>query len=289
MDFNLPRELVDYLAELDSFIDTEIRPLEAADDNIRFFDHRREWARTDFDRGGLPSGEWEELLREAKRRADAAGHLRFTLPSPEALARAFGARGIGEDTRVVLYARGRNVWATRVWWLLRYVGVDSAAVLDGGWEKWLQEKRPASVDVPVFEPCTLTARPRADVFVGKEAVSASLDDPETCLINALDAELHRGDNGRYGRRGRIPGSVNVPSASLVDAQSNAFLSASEAAALFARVGVDPAKPTIVYCGGGIAATLDAFILYQLGHEQISIYDASMSEWARDETLPIETG
>ncbi len=80
MDFKLPPDLVDYLAELDRFIATDIKPLEEADDNIRFFDHRREWARTDFDRGGLPSREWEALLREARRRADAAGHLRFTLP-----------------------------------------------------------------------------------------------------------------------------------------------------------------------------------------------------------------
>jgi len=80
MDFTLPAELTAYLDELDSFIDAQIRPLEEADDNIRFFDHRREWARTDFDNQGLPREEWEALLREAKRRADAAGHLRFTLP-----------------------------------------------------------------------------------------------------------------------------------------------------------------------------------------------------------------
>lgn len=80
MDFELPGDLVAYLGELDAFIDREIKPLEERDDNIRFFDHRREWARTDFEGGGLPRKEWEELQREAKRRADAAGHLRFALP-----------------------------------------------------------------------------------------------------------------------------------------------------------------------------------------------------------------
>ncbi|MBV8237219.1 MAG: acyl-CoA dehydrogenase family protein [Sphingomonas sp.] len=92
MDFALPEDLVNYLAELDAFIDAEIRPLEEADDNIRFFDHRREWARTDFDNGGLPREEWEELMREAKRRADKAGHLRF------ALLPKFGGKG------------GSNLW-----------------------------------------------------------------------------------------------------------------------------------------------------------------------------------
>ena len=80
MDFNLPADLVAYLDELDRFIAREIKPLEEADDNIRFFDHRREWARTDFDNGGLPRHEWEALLRKAKNLADDAGHLRFAIP-----------------------------------------------------------------------------------------------------------------------------------------------------------------------------------------------------------------
>jgi acyl-CoA dehydrogenase len=80
MDFAIPAELESYLAELDAFIAAEIKPLEQQDDNIRFFDHRREWARTDFDKGGLPRPEWEALLVAAKRKADAAGHWRFSAP-----------------------------------------------------------------------------------------------------------------------------------------------------------------------------------------------------------------
>ncbi|HEY8004398.1 MAG TPA: acyl-CoA dehydrogenase, partial [Phenylobacterium sp.] len=80
MDFDLPQELTDYLAELDAFIEREIKPLEQADDNIRFFDHRREYERTDWEKGGLPKKEWELLLAEARKRADAAGHLRFGWP-----------------------------------------------------------------------------------------------------------------------------------------------------------------------------------------------------------------
>jgi len=80
VDFEIPAEIRSYLAELDAFIEKEIKPLEQADDNVRFFDHRREWARTDFDRGGLPRHEWESLLEEMRRRADRAGHFRFALP-----------------------------------------------------------------------------------------------------------------------------------------------------------------------------------------------------------------
>ncbi len=80
MDFALPQDLIAYLEELDDFIAREIKPLEEQDDNIRFFDHRREWARTDFENGGLPRHEWEALLREASIRADQAGHWRFSAP-----------------------------------------------------------------------------------------------------------------------------------------------------------------------------------------------------------------
>lgn len=81
MDFDIPADLASYLTELDEFIDSEIRPLECQDDNIRFFDHRREDARTDWERGGLPNRDWEALLAEARRRADAAGHYRYAFPA----------------------------------------------------------------------------------------------------------------------------------------------------------------------------------------------------------------
>src|ERR687892_2559182 len=80
MDFEIPKDLQEYLAELDEFIEREIKPLEEQDDNIRFFDHRREDSRTDWERGGLPNPEWEALLYEARRRADAAGHYRYPFP-----------------------------------------------------------------------------------------------------------------------------------------------------------------------------------------------------------------
>jgi acyl-CoA dehydrogenase len=82
MDYlELPEDLAAYLEELDAFIEAEIKPLEEQDDNIRFFDHRREDARTDWERGGLPNDEWEDLLGEARRRADAAGHYRYPFPA----------------------------------------------------------------------------------------------------------------------------------------------------------------------------------------------------------------
>ncbi len=89
MDFSIPKDLVDYLAKIDAFVQAEIKPLQAQDDNERFFDHRREWARTDFDKDGLPRPEWEALLEKAKALADKAGFFRFSLP------KEFGGQGGG--------------------------------------------------------------------------------------------------------------------------------------------------------------------------------------------------
>jgi thiosulfate/3-mercaptopyruvate sulfurtransferase len=94
---------------------------------------------------------------------------------------------------------------------------------------------------------------------------------------------------RYGRPGRVPGSVNVPAASLVDPASKVFTSLADAEQKFATAGVAKDKHVVAYCGGGISATIDLFALHQLGFEDLTLYDGSMGEWAKDETLPIEQG
>ena len=117
---------------------------------------------------------------------------------------------------------------------------------------------------------------------------AAIGDGAVCTLNALAPDLHAGSNPRYGRPGRIPGSTNVRAAALFDPATRELISAEKAAATFAAAGATPDKRVLNYCGGGIAATLDAFLQHQLGFTDIAVYDASMSEWAKDDTLPIET-
>ena len=185
--------------------------------------------RADYDRSHIKGAGFLDIQNELSD-PKSPPHLRFTMPPAETLAAVLGRRGIGDGYRVVLYSRGRLVWATRVWWMLRAIGFDSAAVLNGGWEKWAREKKPTSTGAPLYPPAKLTPRPRPELFVGKDEVRAAINDTRTCLVNALEPDLHRGENPRYGRRGRIPGSVNVPSSSLVDPETNTLLPAEEAAA-----------------------------------------------------------
>jgi thiosulfate/3-mercaptopyruvate sulfurtransferase len=247
-----------------------------------------ESGQVDYLAGHLPGAAFLDL-QGVLSDSSTAPHLRFTLPPLEDLAAAFAAEGIGDDCRVVLYSRDKPQWATRVWWMLRAVGFDRAAVLDGGFEKWQREARALETGERRYRHATLTPRPRPALFVGRDAVRAAMDDADVSVVNALAEELHRGDSARYGRPGHIPGSVNVPAATLVDPESNTFVDAETAVRAFQAVGVDPSRATLLYCGGGIAATLDAFVLHRLGHERLAVYDASMSEWARDPSLPIETG
>jgi thiosulfate/3-mercaptopyruvate sulfurtransferase len=126
-------------------------------------------------------------------------------------------------------------------------------------------------------------------MVGKEEVLRSIGDKAVCTLNALLPEQHAGTGGNsYGRPGRIKGSVNLPAAHLIDPATNVFLPADELRRRFASVGAFD-KEVITYCGGGIAASADAFALVMLGHPNVRLYDASMSEWATDPSLPMETG
>ena len=107
------------------------------------------------------------------------------------------------------------------------------------------------------------------------------------LLNALTEDIHIGSNSRYGRPGRIPSSLNIPFHDLIEADTGKLKPPKEVIQIFADKGITSDYEIVNYCGGGIAATLNAFILHQMGFKKLKIYDNSMSEWAMNENLPIE--
>jgi len=242
--------------------------------------------RGSFAEGHIPGADFLDLQGEF---SDDATPLRFMLPAPALLEAAFGRHGIGAGSQVVLYSIGTSMWATRFWWMLKSLGFDDASVLDGGFDKWKAEGRPIEQGAAKgYPPTTFTAAPRPGYFSDRHSVAAALGSPTTSIINALGPQFHKGlEPSRYGRSGRIPGSVNVPAASLVRPDKT-FVALDDAAAKFAAQGISKDKGVICYCGGGISATVDLFLLYQLGHDKLTLYDGSMGEWAREPALPIET-
>jgi thiosulfate/3-mercaptopyruvate sulfurtransferase len=244
--------------------------------------------REDFEKGHIPGAQFVDLQEDL-----SAPHpkLRFMLPSAEQFAAAMGRFGVGERSRVVLYSTTTPQWATRIWWMLRNYGFDNAAVLNGGFQKWAREGRPVETGpAKARPPAKFTVRADRHLMVGKEAVRDAIGDGAICTINALSAEQHAGSGGNtYGRPGRIAKSVNVPATSLIDPQTGVFQPAATLRAKFDAVGAFDKKQVITYCGGGIAASADALALVMLGHPDVRLYDASMSEWANDDSLPMERG
>jgi thiosulfate/3-mercaptopyruvate sulfurtransferase len=244
-------------------------------------------ARAEFEAGHVPGAQFIDLQADL---SDQSQRLRFMAPSAEAFAAAMSRFGVGEGTRIVLYSTTAPQWATRVWWLLRVFGFDDAAVLDGGWQKWSRESRPVETGpARPRPPGHFIVREPRPLIVGKHEVLAAIGDAAVCTMNALLPEQHAGTGGnRYGRPGHIKGSVNLPAAHLIDPATNEFLPSAELRRRFEAVGAFD-KEVITYCGGGIAASADALVLVMLGHPAVKLYDASMSEWAIDPSLPMETG
>ena len=285
----------------DALVSTEWLEAHLDDANLRVFDctvylrpaatdagvpYHPESGRSDYERGHIPKAAFLDVRDEL---SDPDAACFFMFPSRERFVAAMERKGIGEGLRVVLYSAGHIMWATRVWWMLHAYRFD-AAVLDGGFDKWIREGRPVSTEPVEYPRAHFDAHPRDGFFVDKHAVQDALGDDRTLLVNALAEEFHRGETpSRYGRRGRIPGSVSVPAASLIDAETRAFVPAQTASERFDAVGAKRCDRVIAYCGGGISATVDLFLLHQLGYEALSLYDASMGEWAKDESLPIERG
>ena len=241
---------------------------------------------SDYEAGHVPGAAFIDLI---KNLSDTTSKLAFTMPSADHLAKGFGAAGIARGNRVVVYSTTTPMWATRAWWMLRSMGFDDVAVLDGGFGKWKAEGRAVVTGRQSYAPATLSLTANPAAWVDKQAVLDAIGDEAVCTINALSPDVFSGEGAMsYGRKGHITGSKNVPYAALLN-KDGTFKSANELRPLFDASGALGKSRIICYCGGGISATMDAMALIQLGARDIAVYDGSMSEWCRDPELPMETG
>ena len=243
--------------------------------------------RDDYNKAHIPGADFLDLQEEL---SDKNSELRFTFPRGEDFAAAVSKKGLGDTNTVILYSTTSPQWATRIWWMLKTFGFDNAKVLDGGLIHWQQKGYPVSTKPARYLPTTFTPNLQPGFIANKDEVQKAIDDHCVCTINALSKAQHTATGGTiYGRPGRISKSENVPTSSLVNLDTNMFLSPNEIAQKFQDVGVDKAERILTYCGGGIAASATAMLLFMLGYENVGLYDNSMSEWANDESLPMETG
>ena len=225
---------------------------------------------------------------------DAA--LPWMWPTPDEFVATMAAFGIGNDTKAVLVARtprpgidAGTMWCTRAWWTMHHMGVD-CSILHGGIEQWESEGRPLTT-----RPSTVRAASPFVVSDGWETARATRADvlaattSPTCIVDALMEDSYDGTGTRYGPRGgHIAGAVNVPFRSLIDAETAAFVDADRMRDRLGRVGLFDQPSVITYCGGAIAATVDAFCLALCGYDRVAVYDGSLMEWSADPELPMES-
>ena len=238
--------------------------------------------RAEYEQGHVPGAGFADLKGAL---SDPDGPVEFAVPAPDRFCAAMGALGVGDDTRVVLYDRQYTAWAARVWWMLRWVGFDRAAILDGGLAAWRAAGRPLETG-PVERPARrLTPNVRPGLIAQRDEVRAAVDDASVRLVDTLPPASYRGEMALYGRPGHIPGATNTFGMDLLDA-SGRFRGDDELAAI---VGGARDARTITYCGGGILASLNAFAMTRLGFTDVAVYTASLQEWAADPGNPMTTG
>ena len=219
--------------------------------------------------------------------SDTRSPYNNTLPQIDALAEAIGRDGISNDNLVVLYSSSHLMWATRAWWLLRYAGHTNVKVLNGNLAAWLDAGLPVEAGAKAYAAATFSPSERADVFVTTAEMVAGMEEG-VCTVNALSPALYEGTGEfYYGRRGHIPGSRSLYFSDLLE--NEFFLPAEQLHQTLEARGMLSASRTLIYCGGGIAATLEAFACALVGQENVGVYDGSMSEWAANEELPLTLG
>jgi thiosulfate/3-mercaptopyruvate sulfurtransferase len=249
-----------------------------------------------YDKGHIAGAAFLDVASARSVLSDPHAPLRWTWPSQEHFEAVMGRAGVGNDSHVVLYAStagqriyNNTMWCTRAWWIMHHFGV-RAAVLNGSLEKWVSEGRPVSTSPGTYPATTFTASPQwRRGLASKEDVLAALRDPRSaCVVDALSTASFAGTeplpDGR--KKGHITAAVNVPMHVLVDRETGVFASADDIRAHFERAGALPARRVITYCGGAIAATVDAFALALLGYTDVAVYDGSLNEWGLDPSLPM---
>jgi len=215
---------------------------------------------------------------------------RHPLPDPARLAAKLGQWGVGEKTQVVVYDDSFGSIAVRLWWLLRWLGHDAVALLDGGLPKWKKEGRPVTAQLPTIVPAIFTARPSRDMWVDTHAVQDALQNKQALILDARADMRFSGDIEPIDPvAGHIPGAVNLPFEDNLD-MGGTFLPAAELRELYQGLLHDrPPSSVIHMCGSGVTTCHNLLAMEIAGLPGGKLYPGSWSEWITDPARPVATG
>lgn len=240
--------------------------------------------REEFLRAHIPGARFLDIDAVSDH-SNPAPHM---LPAAEDFGRAMEQLGIGRDDRIVVYDNSATRTAPRGWFMLRHFGAEWVAILDGGFQKWLAEGRPAQSGEAAPREARFEPREDRAQVVTKQQILSGVHDP---LLDARGAGRFDGSEAdpRPGvAAGHIPGARNLPFSALYNADGT-FKSPEEIGQLFARAGIDPDKPFVATCGSGVTANSLIFAAHLLGNCDTKLYDGSWSEWGADPATPKASG
>ncbi len=260
------------------------------DPDWRIFDCRHQLAAKDFGeqayaRGHIPGAFFLHLDRDLSGPQNGENG-RHPLPDPQVLAAKLGAVGVSRQTQVVVYDDAEGMVAGRLWWLLRWLGHDRVALLDGGIKRWVAEGRPLSVDVPQSAPAVLVIEQRDEV-VSADEVLANIGKDEFCIVDARAPDRFRGQNETLDAvGGHIPGARNRFFRDNLDADGNFRPAAELRQAYLALLAGFAPEQAVMQCGSGVSACHNLIAMEIAGLSGARLYAGSWSEWCSDPTRPV---
>jgi thiosulfate/3-mercaptopyruvate sulfurtransferase len=257
--------------------------------DCRYDLQRDTWGEEQYLAGHIPGATYVSLSSHLSASPTGANG-RHPLPSQDVMAATFGALGISADAQVVVYDQDCGMYASRLWWMLRYAGLMNVAVLDGGWAKWVAEQRPTRSGKESRPAVTFTPRWNADWHVALDQVTAMYRTGDTLLLDARAPERYEGRVEPLDRvPGHIPGAANHPYRTNLAADNTMLPAAALREQFQQELHGHPPAQTLMYCGSGVSACHNLLAMEYAGLPGARLYVGSWSEWSADPQRPVETG
>ncbi|WP_455200173.1 sulfurtransferase [Kaarinaea lacus] len=215
---------------------------------------------------------------------------RHPLPDVNHFREKLGNWGITKDTQVIVYDDAAGSYAARLWWMLRWLGHDSVAVLDGGFGSWKQQGLPVTSAIPRFNPATYTGEPNMEMLIDSDVLQQKLAQSQLLLIDVRDPVRYQGIEEPIDNvAGHIPGSINLPWKNNIAENNSLYLSKAQLHDAYAKVLQNvPVDNTIFMCGSGVTACHSLLALEHIGISGAKLYPGSWSAWITDPARPVET-
>lgn len=247
------------------------------------------WGQGQYQEARIPGAVYASLGHDLSgEKTGATG--RHPLPTVDAMAATFSRLGIDGDTQVVAYDQDSGMYASRLWWMLRYLGHDAVAVLDGGWGKWLREARPTRSGSERRPAGAFRPQQREAMCVSAAGVERLVDDPSALLVDARSPERFEGRSEPIDKLpGHIPGAVNHFFQTNL-AEDGTLQPPHELRRRFdSLLGGRAPDQAVMYCGSGVTACQNLLAMELAGLSGARLYPGSWSEWSADPSRPVEKG